>query len=114
MYLLIALSQLILRRRTPVDRLIVRMWFYPFLTVAVALAIVAILASMFADPTTRSQILLSLGSWAVVLGHSVTRWRGGSVDAQPGAGEDAPAAGSDATATAPTRVLGGQRDCRRT
>jgi GABA permease len=107
-YLLIALSQLVLRRRTPPDRLLVRMWFYPFLTIAVALAIVAILVSMFADPTTRSQILLSLGSWAVVLVlYVVTRWRGGSVDAEPPAGDadDAVAAGAAVATTAPTRVL---------
>jgi len=104
-YLLIALSQLVLRRRTPPERLIVRMWLYPFLTVAVALAIVAILVSMFADPTTRSQILLSLGSWAVVLVlYLVTRWRGGSVDTAADA-DAAAAAGSAGATTAPTRVL---------
>jgi GABA permease len=99
-YLLIALSQLVLRRRTPPERLLVRMWLYPFLTVAVALAIVAILVSMFVDSTSRSQILLSLGSWAVVLAlYFVTRWRGGSVE---------PSAAAEATpelASPPTRVL---------
>jgi GABA permease len=80
-YLLIAISQLVLRRRTPPERLLVKMWFYPFLTIAVAVAIVAILISMFVRDDTRSQILLGLLSWAVVLAlYFVTRWRGGSVE----------------------------------
>jgi len=80
-YLLIAVSQLVLRRRTPPERMRVRMWLYPGLTVATIVAMVAVLASMFARDDTRSQILLSLLSWAVVLVlYVVTRWRGGSVD----------------------------------
>jgi GABA permease len=66
-YLLICLSQLRLRRRTPPERLRVKMWFYPVLTVLTAVAIVAILVSMFLRADTRSQIVLSLVSWAVVL-----------------------------------------------
>ena len=80
-YLLIAVSQLELRRRTPSERLRVRMWFYPVLTILTIVAMVAVLASMFFRSDTRSQILLSLLSWAVVLGlYAVTRWRGGSVE----------------------------------
>lgn len=80
-YLLIALSQLILRRRTPPEQLVVRMWFYPVLTIAAAVAIIAILISMFLREDTRSQIVLGLISWAVVLVlYAVTKWRGGSVD----------------------------------
>src|SRR5215213_8492109 len=45
-YLLIAVSQLILRRRTPPDRLRVRMWFFPILTLATIAAMLAVLASM--------------------------------------------------------------------
>ena len=80
-YLLIAVSQLVLRRRTPPDRLRVRMWWFPVLTLATIAAMVAVLASMGLRADTRSQLLLSLLSWAVVLGlYAVTRWRGGSVD----------------------------------
>jgi len=80
-YLLIAVSQLVLRRRTPPERLRVRMWFFPALTILTIVAILAVLASMFFRTDTRSQILLSLLSWVVVLGlYVVTRWRGGSVD----------------------------------
>jgi GABA permease len=80
-YLLIAVSQLVLRRRTPPERLRVRMWLFPVLTLATIAAIVAVLASMFVRPDTRSQLLLSLLSWAVVLAlYLVTRWRGGSVE----------------------------------
>jgi GABA permease len=83
-YLLIALSELVLRRRTPADRLLVRMWFYPVLTVGVAVAIVAILVSMFLRADTRSQIVLSLLSWAAVLVlYAITKWRGGSVEVEP-------------------------------
>jgi GABA permease len=81
-YLLIAVSQLLLRRRTPPERMRVRMWLYPGLTIATIAAMLAVLASMFARADTRSQILLSLLSWAVVLAlYAVTRWRGGSVEA---------------------------------
>jgi GABA permease len=85
-YLLIAVSQLVLRRRTPPDRLLVRMWLYPALTIATIAAIVAVLASMAFRADIRSQLLLSLLSWAVVLAlYVVTRWRGGSVDASEAA-----------------------------
>jgi GABA permease len=81
-YLLIAVSQLVLRGRTPADRLLVRMWLYPGLTLATIAAIVAVLASMAFRSDIRSQLLLSLLSWAVVLVlYFVTRWRGGSVEA---------------------------------
>ena len=49
------------------ERLRVKMWFYPVLTVLTAAAIVAVLVSMFIRDDTRSQILLSLLAWAVVL-----------------------------------------------
>src|ERR671929_1863383 len=66
-YLLISLSQLRMRRTIPPERLKVKMWFYPVLTLLTAAAIVAILVQMFIDPDTRSQILLSLLAWALVL-----------------------------------------------
>jgi GABA permease len=91
-YLLIAVSQLVLRRRTPPERLRVRMWFFPVLTLATIAAMLAVLASMAFQSDTRSQLLLSLLSWAVVLVlYVVTRWRGGSVSPVDEAAPKAPA-----------------------
>jgi GABA permease len=79
-YLLIALSQLTLRRRTPESQLTVRMWLFPYLTIAAIVGIVAILLQMFFIDSTRSQLLLSLASFAVVLVlYVVTLRAGGSV-----------------------------------
>src|SRR6478736_6518467 len=46
-YLLIALSQFVLRRRTPDEQLTVKMWLFPYLTVFAAVGILAILVQMF-------------------------------------------------------------------
>jgi GABA permease len=79
-YLLIALSQLVLRRRTPDARLTVKMWLFPYLTILAAVGIVAVLLQLGLRDDTRPQLLLSLVSWGVVLGlYFVTRWQGGSV-----------------------------------
>jgi GABA permease len=66
-YLLICLSQLRMRPTIPPERLKVKMWLYPVLTLATAAAIVAVLVSMYFREGTRSQLLLSLLAWAVVL-----------------------------------------------
>jgi GABA permease len=66
-YLLIAISQVVLRRRTPQDKLIVKMWLFPGLSILVILGIAAILVSMAVDPTSRIQIILSGLSVAIVL-----------------------------------------------
>jgi GABA permease len=79
-YLLIAASQFVLRRRTPNADLKVKMWFFPVLTIIAAAGIVEVLVQMALTKESRSQLLLSLLSWAVVLVlYFVTRWRGGSV-----------------------------------
>jgi GABA permease len=65
--LLICLSQLRLRRTTPPEKLKVKMWFYPVLTVLTAAVIVVILIQMLVKADTRSQIILSLLAWGVVL-----------------------------------------------
>ena len=67
-YVLICLSQLRMRRTIPPERLRVKMWFYPVLTIVAALGIVGVLVSMYVRTDTRSQITLSLLAWAVVLG----------------------------------------------
>ncbi len=82
-YLMIALSQFVLRRRTPDAELTVKMWFFPTLTILAAVGIVAVLLQMGFTDATRSQLLLSLLSWGVVVGlYAITRWRGGSVSAE--------------------------------
>ncbi len=82
-YFLIAVSQFVLRRRTPEDQLTVKMWFFPVLTILAGAGIIAVLAQMGFKSETRSQLLLSLLSWAVVLVlYAVTRWQGGSVAAE--------------------------------
>jgi GABA permease len=70
-YLMICLSQLRMRRiieRTAPERLLIKMWFYPVLTILAAAAIVAVLVAMFVRGDTRSQVILSLLALAVVLG----------------------------------------------
>jgi GABA permease len=70
-YLMICLSQLRMRRiieRTAPERLQIKMWFFPVLTIVAAAAILAVLVAMFVGAETRSQIVLSLLAWAVVLG----------------------------------------------
>ncbi len=95
-YLLIALSQLVLRRRTPDDQLVVRMWLFPGLTLVAIAGIVAVLVQLGLTGDTRSQLLLSLLSWGVVLvAYVLTRRFGGSVSAEQlesdGRREEAPA-----------------------
>ncbi|MDT5351030.1 MAG: permease [Mycobacterium sp.] len=67
-YWLIALSQILLRRRTPPEKLRVKMWFFPVLSILTLAGITAVLVQMAFDRTARSQLWLSLLSWAVVVG----------------------------------------------
>jgi len=77
-YLLIALSQIVLRRRTPPEELRVKMWLFPWLSLLTLAGIAAVLVQMAFDPSARSQLWLSLLSWAVALGlYAVTTWRRG-------------------------------------
>nr|WP_325502197.1 amino acid permease [Mycobacterium sp.] len=66
-YLLIALSQIVLRRRTSPEKLRVKMWFFPVLSVLTLAGIVAVLVRMTFDHSARSQFWLGLLSWAVVI-----------------------------------------------
>ncbi len=66
-YLLICLSQLVMRRSLPPERLKVKMWFYPVLTLLTIAAMVAVLISMGVRADTRSQLVLSFLAWAIVL-----------------------------------------------
>jgi GABA permease len=74
-YLLIAISQIVLRYRTPDSELRVKMWLFPVLSIITAVAIVAILVQMGLQADVRSQLLLSLLSWAVVIAlFLLNRW----------------------------------------
>jgi GABA permease len=66
-YLLIALSQIVLRRRTPQEKLRVKMWFFPVLSILTLAGIVAVLVQMAFHHSARSQLWLSLLSWVVVV-----------------------------------------------
>jgi GABA permease len=66
-YLLIAISQIVLRYRTPDSELRVKMWLFPVLSIITAVAILAILVQMGFQKDVRSQLVLSLLSWAVVI-----------------------------------------------
>ncbi len=67
-YLLIAISQIVLRRRTPDSELRVKMWLFPVLSILTAGAILAILIQMgLQGGTNREALTLSLLSWAVVI-----------------------------------------------
>jgi GABA permease len=66
-YLLIAISQIILRRRTSPEKLTVKMWAFPVLSFIVVAAIVAVLLQMALDEEAAIQLWLSLAAWALVV-----------------------------------------------
>ena len=90
-YLLICVSQLVLRRRLEredPERLEVRMWLYPYLTWFAIAAIGVVIASMAFVDDVRSQLWLGLLSVGVVLvAYFVkSRRQGSRGDAGDGAG----------------------------
>ncbi|MHA3019604.1 amino acid permease [Mycobacterium sp. BMJ-28] len=67
-YLLICISQIVLRYRTPDSQLRVKMWLFPVLSILTGIAITAILVQMFVQGGGNQRaLLLSLLSWAVVI-----------------------------------------------
>ena len=85
-YLMIALSQIVLRRRTPPEKLRVKMWLFPGLSILTVVALVGVLVLMAFDPNARMELWLGLLSWAVVLTlYFVPRWWRGSVKDEPAA-----------------------------
>lgn len=67
-YLLIAISQIVLRYRTSADKLKVKMWLFPVLSILTAGCIFAILVQMFVQGgDNRTALTMSLLSWAVVI-----------------------------------------------
>ena len=94
-YLLIAISQIVLRYRNRGTELRLKMWLFPVLSILTAVAMLAILVQMFLDDKLRSQLVLSLLSWAVVLTlYFLNKW---FINRKPEAEERA--------AAAPHRVL---------
>ena len=75
-YLLICISQFVLRRRTPDEALKVRMWGFPVLTLLTIAGILAILVQMGVKSETRSQLLLSLLAWGIILAAFLLNWLG--------------------------------------
>ncbi len=74
-YLLIAVSQIVLRYRATDSELRVKMWLFPVLSLLTTAGMLAILVQMFLDDKLRSQLLLSLLSWAVVLAlYAANKW----------------------------------------
>ena len=70
LYLMIAASQIKLRRRTEreqPERLTLKMWFFPYLSLLTAAAIVVLLVSMFFSDSTRTQAALSLLAAVVIV-----------------------------------------------
>lgn len=66
-YLLICISQIVLRYRSGSKDMAVKMWLFPVLSILVAVGILAILGQMAWDATSRPQFLESLGAWVLVV-----------------------------------------------
>jgi GABA permease len=79
-YLLIAISELVMRRRLESEapeRLQLRMWFYPWLTYLSIAAMLAVLVAMFIIPDQRPLLIASLISLGVILAAYLLRhWFG--------------------------------------
>jgi GABA permease len=70
-YLLICVAEVRMRRELEAhepERLRIRMWMYPWLTYLTIVAIIVVIGSMYFIHASRSQLLLSLISLAVVIG----------------------------------------------
>ncbi len=77
-YLFVALAQIRQRRvleRTEPERLVIKMWLFPYLSYAVIGAIVAVLGAMAFTPELASQLYCSLGMVAVFAGAFVVSRR---------------------------------------
>jgi GABA permease len=66
-YLVIALSQIVLRRRTPPEKLKVKMWCFPVLSIITVAGLVAALVLIAFERAVRIQLWLGLVSWSVVI-----------------------------------------------
>jgi GABA permease len=79
-YLLIAISELVMRRRLEreaPESLQLRMWFYPWLTYLSIAAMLAVLVAMFIIPDQRPLLIASVISLGVILAaYLLRRWFG--------------------------------------
>jgi GABA permease len=79
-YLLIAISELVMRRRLESEApetLELKMWFYPWLTYLSIAAMLAVLVAMFIIPDQRPLLIASLISLGVILAaYLLRRWFG--------------------------------------
>src|SRR5215203_5197536 len=85
-YLLIAISELVMRRRLErenPERLRIKMWFYPWLTYLSIAGIVAVLIAMFFISSLRPLIIASSISLAVILAAYVLRRQFGPTQRDP-------------------------------
>ena len=85
-YLLIAVSQLRLRRRLEredPERLRVKMWAYPYLTILAIVGMISIVVAMAFIPEQRTPFLLGVVSLAVLLVAYVPRLLWGSRPTTP-------------------------------
>lgn len=75
-YLMICISEIILRRRNGGDNLEFKMWLFPYLSIAVTVMILVILASMLWNSTSRVSLLQGVAVWVVILiAYAVKVWR---------------------------------------
>src|ERR671910_1533261 len=85
-YLLIAISELLMRRRlereSP-ERLQIRMWFYPWLTYLSIAAMAAVLVAMYVIPDQRPLLIASLIALAVILAAYLLRRQFGLPEGAP-------------------------------
>src|SRR5688500_14030734 len=66
-YLLISISLITLRYRADDSTLKVKMWLFPVLSILSLLGILGVLVQMALTDSVRSQLVLSLLAWVVVL-----------------------------------------------
>lgn len=66
-YLLVVFAQIILRRRTPPERLHIRTWFYPVSSYLTIFAMLAVLVAMALRPQSAIELYASLACLAVVI-----------------------------------------------
>ena len=70
-YLMVCGAQMRVRAQTPPDRLVIRMWLHPYLSIATMVAIMAVLIAMAIDPAHQKELAISLALAAVVAGAAV-------------------------------------------
>jgi L-asparagine transporter-like permease len=65
-YLLVCFAQLRIRAQTPADRLVIRMWLHPWLSILTIVAIVGVLVAMAIEPAHQQEFITSIGLAMIV------------------------------------------------